>query len=235
MLLIVPVVIKIIDCKKKKKRKILKNKIDKSLKNKKLTDENLNELLKWCKENKISEDQFNKIYGEKARIIIQAKILNIINDFIYTPKEEEELKELAKNLKINLSDDISTDMNLSSIREAYKIKQSNKLPVDNSCPIILQQKEVCHFQTSCNFYEEKKGEMYFIDCGTLHLTNKRIIFEGDVKTKMLTYQSLVNCDITEKGIRIKKTNQSRIIIYIPYNYADMGIFKVIIDKIWQRS
>lgn len=83
-------------------------------------------------------------------------------------------------------------------------------------PVRLFKNEHCHFQGHYTWYEQRKRgkreRFEVIDEGTLYITDRRLLFEGNGKTKSMPYEKILRwypaqfTDLFSDGIIIEKPN-----------------------------
>ena len=102
----------------------------------------------------VSSEKAIEIYTRYAKIIIEKFIIDAVADKRYSPQEEQQLFELAKNYCADLKFDVDTDKLLIKYRLYWEI-ENGTLPVIKS-EINLQKSESLHFQTELSWQEQRK-------------------------------------------------------------------------------
>ncbi|MDR2219218.1 MAG: hypothetical protein LBE24_01405 [Methylobacillus sp.] len=103
----------------------------------------------------IQKDVADKIYRAAAQIRTTNFIAGIKKQRRFSPEEEQDLNQLAADLKLGLSFDDETRHQLEKYKLFWRIENTGELPVE-ACDIALQAGEICHYTTDIDWYEQRK-------------------------------------------------------------------------------
>jgi len=183
---------------------------------------------------KLSKALAEKIEKETKLAVVHNYVKNIIADQRLSPAEENELNAIANSLNVELSykDDTRKQLEKLKLYWALENLELPNIPHDiiiqksERCHFKAEQvswyelRSVRHrvaghstsFRIAKGFYLRSSipassystDEMKLIDTGTLYLTNKRIIFDGNKKNSNIRLEKIVNITPFSNGVEIDK-------------------------------
>ena len=124
--------------------------IEKIVKNENYNDEYFNSLMEGLS---IPDEVGKDIYRNTARSYVGNYLNDIFSEQRFSPDQEEKLKNISKNLNLNLTIEGNIKDQLEKCKLLWQIDNGN-LPIEN-CGLSLQVKEICHFITEINWLEQR--------------------------------------------------------------------------------
>jgi len=167
---------------------------------------------------------------------LEDRLLDMVNDQLYSPEEEETLKRYAQQVGGELHFSTAVQEKLQRYRRWWQL-QCGPLPA-LAVPYQLYREEQCHAHYPARWLEWKtetrryhyggpalrirlaKG-LYWrtgslgvkrikedvlrpIDTGELLITNKRLLFVGERRTRMIRLKRILDFEVYADGLQIKK-------------------------------
>jgi hypothetical protein len=132
---------------------VYKRRFESSVKNRRLLDEDDENLDKLSHELHLPENITENISAEIRRNVIQAYVDSIIADGEISPEEDQELQDSAASLKVQLSLNENTKQVMEKMRRVWQINHG-ELPII-SPDVILPKNEICHYIKAIDWYEHR--------------------------------------------------------------------------------
>lgn len=145
----------------------------------------------------------------------QAAFKNLIEvvlaDRLLTTDERARLESVTTDLKFTLDEQTQVKLNRAFLR--WYFGTQSDLPA-LEVPITLADEERCHFFCSVAWQEMRKQRQYgssvdaltTIDVGTIYVTNKRLLFDGDAKNTSIKYNALQSLILHQDCVQFERAS-----------------------------
>jgi hypothetical protein len=168
-----------------------------------------------------------RIYRDKAAELVQRSVVTALSDKRLSPQEEKEVDALAHQLGVRIDYDERTHDILDRYRLFWLI-ENGEIPSIESA-VKLNKGEKCYFTADANWCElqtitksarygrtangsddgdqvqrQLVHELNVKDSGRVYLTNKRIVFSGENRLRIIPYPRIKDFVPMENGIQIHR-------------------------------
>lgn len=179
---------------------------------------------------KLPEDVAQRIFRNRASEIVERTLVRALSDQRLSPDEEEELDLLVHSMGAQLEIDENTREILDRYR-LYWLIDNGEIPAIEA-PVSMKNGEKCYFSADASWCEWKTStrsvrygatepddngglpdehiqrevfhEMIPIDSGRLYLTNQRLIFSGDKRSRSIPMDRINDFLPMQNGIYIHR-------------------------------
>jgi|SRR5690606_18045189 len=197
---------------------------------------------------KISEEIREQYFAEH--------IDNLISNADFSPADEKELEAIAKSLNIDIELKSRSRQELKQLKTYWALENLPLTEYQSELP--LQKGEVCYFKiTDVSWYElrgSQKLDVYpikithkefylqelskqksvnnsvlrFIDQGTLYITNKRILFDGQLKNSNIRLDGVLSTTSYKNAVHVHKEKGKSPVLHFAKK-AD--VFSLILERL----
>jgi hypothetical protein len=197
-----------------------------------LTDDERSFLAQLEKELKLPAALAKKISEEVREQFFSDHLDNLINTADFSPSDEKELEAIAKSLNIDIDLNGRNKQQLKQLKTYWALENLPLTEYQSELP--LQKGEICYFKIADVSWYELRGsqkfdvharaithkEFYlqelskqksvnnsvlrFVDKGTLYLTNKRILFDGQVKNSNIRLEGIESTTPYKNALHVLK-------------------------------
>ncbi len=182
-----------------------------------------------------------RIYRDRAAELVQRTLVSALSDARLSPAEEEELDQIAHHLGVRLDYDEKTKSILDRYRLFWLIEHGD-VPVIES-PLPLPRGEKCFFTADANWCElhavtrsarygrtrpaTDEGdqvqrhmfhELSKLDSGRILLTNRRILFSGEKRRRIIPLARIKDFVPMENGVQIHRKSGTN-----PFLQFELGV------------
>lgn len=201
---------------------------------KKFQDEETKEFEQLAKQLNLTKGEAEQVSNGVRQAIIEKFAANMVADFRVSPEETEEFERLCKGLDVTIDRESREQLkkfqllwNIENgqlpVYEPSIILQKNELCHYKADVSLYENRKVTegvryagptyrlriakgfsYRLGSISTQRVTKDVMTFIDSGTLHITNKRIVFNGSKGTKTIKYIQIIDLHPYSDGIEIVK-------------------------------
>jgi DNA polymerase III epsilon subunit-like protein len=120
-----------------------------------------------------------------------------------SPDEWDLLNEMTKKLHINTITDSQYMRKIERMKLNWIIENGD-LPIER-VDINLKKGEQCYYSQRINWIELRAAQGHqVIDTGTIYVTNKRLIFDGDLKNTSIPYSKILLVTPYNNAVGIEK-------------------------------
>lgn len=177
---------------------------------------------------KMYDEERLRLLGEAAEQFIQRERLS--------PSDETMLRSLASDLRLrpNLIQPLSN--RLLPFKQYWQLENGPLPVIETAGP--LQKNEICHFYASRVSWMETRAvgrgfsQLEQVNFGTLYLTNKRLVFEGQSKNSVLSYDRISRIGQRSEGIQLYKDKGKDLVLKLT---SDQTSFHIIIQRLATTS
>jgi len=167
-------------------------------------------LEKLASDLRLTNSETKKLWGRVAPEAFHKLLEAALSDRELTQTEREQIQRAAEALGISVDENTQVRVDRAYLR--WFFTSGTQLP-PLQVPINLPPGEHCHFFTAVAWKENRKERGYggsydtlkTIDVGTLYVTNKRLLFDGEGKNVTLKYDSLVKVTHFQDGVALDKS------------------------------
>lgn len=180
-----------------------------------------------------------QIYRDRAAELMKRTMAKVVLDKRLSPKEEKEIEELAQHLGVRMEVDENTRDILERYRLYWMIEKGEIPYIEVSIP--LQRNENCYFMADANWCEVRSvtrtarygktkrsvedqvarrtfHEFTPVDSGRIFLTNKRLLFFGNLREHTIPFARIKDFVPMEHGVQIHRKSGSN-----PFLQFDLGV------------
>jgi hypothetical protein len=205
--------------------------VDEALLGNQNSNEKTLELNTTKQDSKLSPELKARIQQQVKEKYLQNFYDQPYSDESLSPEEEDQLDRISRHLNIELGAGDRTKHQLDKYK-LYWVIENGTLP-ETKCSLFLEVGERCYFKDHCKWHEYlaytrseesrsslkvSKGDRYIIgsnqnilmtemqeiDCGTLYLTNHRIIFTGKSSIVRIKLNKIQSFEPFIEGIRLNR-------------------------------
>jgi len=201
---------------------------------KKYQDDETKEFEQLAKQLNLKKGEAEQVVNDVRKAIIEKFSAKMVADLRVSPEETEEFERLCKDLDVTIDRESREQLkkfqllwNIESgdlpVYEPSIILQKNELCHYKADVSLYENRKVAtgvkyagptyRLKIAKGFYyrlgdiqtqRASKDVMTLIDSGTLHVTNKRIVFNGSKGTKTIKYSQIIDLHPYSDGIEIVK-------------------------------
>jgi len=183
------------------------------------------------KKLKLPQAIANEVQSEVKHKILQRSLDKVVKKGRCTPNEEQTLIAMAHNFGIN---DASVSAGLQQLKTLKYYWELENLPLkvfDGDGAI--QKSELCYFKMRNVQWIELRGSgsnkgYEQVNYGSLYLTNKRLVFEGNSKNSVITYDKILRVSKSGNGMMIHKDKGKDPVLNFSGDYL---VFELIILRL----
>jgi len=180
---------------------------------------------------KLPKELAEKISTEVRAQFFSDRVDGLVKNADFSPADEKELEEIAKSLNIDIS---LTNKNKQQLKQLKTYWALENLPlIEYQAELPLQKAEVCYLKIADISWYELRGSykqdtphgmshkafylqepskqqsinsniLRFVDKGTLYLTNKRVIFDGQLKNSNIRLEGIESLIPFKNAVHILK-------------------------------
>ena len=198
--------------------------------------------LKTMQQNlKLHPHVAEKIYKDKASELVQRTFISALSDKRLSPEEEEELESLAHHLGVRIDYDEKTKNILDRYRLFWVIENGDIPTIEPA--LKMGRNEKCYFTADANWCElhsitksarygsiaktAEEGdqvqrqifqELNVRDSGRIYLTNKRILFSGEKRQRIIPHSRIKDFVPMENGVQIHRKSGTN-----PFLQFELGV------------
>lgn len=182
---------------------------------------------------RLNPNTAKKLFDEARQQILEAAAAPYIKCERLSPADEQAINDLAFDLHIAAT---STLKKLAPYKYYWQLENLPLHPITNNAQ--LQKSEQCYFEAKQVKWLETRSagrgytQLENVNYGTLYLTNKRLVFEGNLKNSTLPYDRIRNLMPRAEGLQIQKDKGKDPVLYLPNNTKD---FQIILQRLRQNQ
>lgn len=161
----------------------------------------------------------------KVRLNLDSKTKNILNKLRqYSKYEESELQEISTKYQLQKNEVCYyTIPNVTW----YEYRQTIAYPSSLNYSNIIKKTKRVHIDQLLQSAKSKMSDLKYIDSGTLYLTNKRVLLDGELKSSNIRLEKIVDLTPFDNGFRVNKNTAKPVFL----NFYNSDIAVIILCKI----
>jgi hypothetical protein len=180
---------------------------------------------------KLDQQTADGILGAAKLDTFEQYTRQVISKKRCTPDEEAEVLNIINSLKIPESKTRPAVDEIKKFKYYWELENLplKVIPNDPS----LQKSEICYFKSGQVQWHEIRGsgsykQYELINQGTLFLTNKRLVFAGNAKNSVITYDKISRISVDAKGATVFKDKGKDPVLTFS---GDKVIFEIVFKRI----
>ncbi|WP_419699459.1 hypothetical protein [Mucilaginibacter sp. NFX135] len=183
------------------------------------------------KKLKLPQAQANEVLSDVKHKIFQRSLDKVVKRGRCTPTEEQTLITMANNFGIN---DSTVNAGLQQLKTLKYYWELDNLPLKTfDGDGAIQKSELCYFKMRNVQWIEVRGSgsnkrYEQVNYGSLYLTNKRLVFEGNSKNSVITYDKILRISKSGNGVMIHKDKGKDPVLSFNDDYT---VFELIIQRL----
>jgi hypothetical protein len=154
---------------------------------------------------RLHPDTAKKLFDDARQHILETAAAPFIKRERLSPTDEQTINDLAFDLHISATPIFKK---LAPSKHYWQLENLPLQPIINTGQ--LQKNEQCYFEAKQVKWLETRSagrgysQLEQVNYGTLYLTNKRLVFEGNIKNSALPYDRIRNISQHKEGIQLYK-------------------------------
>jgi len=177
--------------------KIFHKEVESSIKDGVLTDAEDKALDALASALQIPEEIAQQISADTRSQHVNELLNRIVKDQRISPEEENELMSTSKSLNVELIYKGESKEVLQRYKHYWRLENEDLPIIDVG--LNLGKNEVAHYETDAEWFV---GSSY--DKGTVYITNKRVIFDGEEKNSNIKHEKILTVFRYSNGVCIEK-------------------------------
>jgi len=206
-----------------------REKMNAILSKKQVSNKDENELNIVQEHVRLNPNTAKKLFDDARHQILEAAAAPFIKRERFSPTDEQTINDLAFDLHISPTAILKK---LATYKYYWQLENLPLQPIKTTGQ--LQKSEQCFFEAKQVKWLETRSagrgysQLEQVNYGTLYLTNKRLVFEGNVKNSTLPYDRIRNIVTRNEGIQIQKDKGKDPIINLS---TDVKVFYIIFKRL----
>jgi SpoVK/Ycf46/Vps4 family AAA+-type ATPase len=183
-----------------------------------------------------------RMFDDAAKGLFDREFQQVVASGRATEAEKSRIESLAASLGISI--DEARAMTLTRAFMCWYFESGQPLFASN-VSVNLQKGEACYGHMPVVWKELRRSrdgwrgdDLTVIDSGTAYITNKRVLFVGQTKSKSLKYDVIISVQVYADAVMLKKGSGKSPYLFPPDGYAAMLsvlISRVIANKHGEQS
>lgn len=177
-----------------------------------------------------------QILNDAKLVVVESYVTTLNSKNQCSPTEEAELDAMMVNFCVPAETIKQIKEKLQKSKYYWELEH---LPLKSiSVKATLQRNETCFLQMNMvKWYETRSAghgtkQFELINEGSLYLTNKRLLFEGNKKTSIITFDRIKNISLQTNGITIHKDKGKEPVLAFK---SDSYLFDLVLKRLLKES
>jgi hypothetical protein len=202
------------------------------LKKKRITDADKEQLQSLGLKLRLSEAVTVKIVDEEKTKVIDVFLALVKKKNRCTPEEGLEADAIMASFELSPSKTAQVRAQLAPLKYYWELEHLPLRAVNHSGN--LQKSEICFLEIKQVKWLETRSagrgyqQLEQVNYGTLFLTNKRLVFEGNAKNSVIPFDRIRGIAVQSNGVNIQKDKGKDPVLVLP---GDKLVFELIMKRL----